>query len=300
MLRPDLRPELSGPEPAAAAAAGESPAPRLQRARGFLELAVGPRRSASGLLVHRESGCAKARFPRARDPRLFEAVLINAAGGIAGGDRIEQRLAVRADAGLLASGQAAEKVYRSLGPAAQLVTRLEVEPGGTLLWLPQETILFDGARLDRTLEVEAAGDARLLLVEAVVLGRTERGEEVRSGGLRDRRILRVDGALRLFDPLRLEGPIAALADRPALLGGARAFATLVALGPGVDEILLDALRERLAAAPARAAAGLRGPFLLARLLARDGFALRRALAPAVALLAGALGGATELPRVWRC
>ncbi len=300
MLRTDLREGLSGPEPTAPRPVEANAGPRLQRARGFLELEIGLRQGASALLVHRESGCSKARFPRVADGRPFEAVLINTAGGLAGGDRIEQRLRVRTGAGLLASGQAAEKVYRSLGPAAHLATRLSVEAGGTLLWLPQETILFDGARLDRSLEAELAGNARLLLVEAVVLGRTARGEEVRSGRLRDRRVLRLDGSLLLVDPLRLEGPIAELADRPALLGGARAFATILATGPGIDAVLLEALRATLAGLSCRAAAGLRDPLLLARVLARDGFELRRAVAAALGVLLPAFGCAGELPRVWRC
>jgi urease accessory protein len=300
MLRTDLRDELSEPEADRTEPAHAAEPTRLQRAWGFVELEVGVRAGASALLVHREAGCSKARFPKSLDPRLFEAVLINAAGGIAGGDRIEQRLRVRAGARLLASGQAAEKVYRSLGPEAHLETRLEVEPGGTLLWLPQETILFDGARLDRTLEVELAGEARFLLVEALVLGRTARGERVRTGALRDRRVLRREGELLLVDPFRLEGPIAELAERPALLGGARAFATLFALGPGIDEDRLQAVRGRLAEVPARAAAGLRGPVLVARLLAADGFVLRRALASALEPLLPAFGLESGLPRVWRC
>lgn len=300
MLRTDLREGLSLPEADRTGPAGPPAPARLQRAQGFLELEVGPRAGASALLRHREAGCAKARFPRTTDPRLFEAVLINAAGGIAGGDRIEQRLRVRAGASLLASGQAAEKVYRSLGPKAHLETRLDVEPGATLLWLPQETILFDGARLDRGLEVELTGDARVLLVEAVVLGRTARGERVRTGALRDRRVLRREGELLLVDPFRLEGPIAELALRPALLGGAHAFATLIALGPRIDEARLEAVRGRLAEVPARAAAGLRGPVLVARLLAADGFALRRALAAALEPLLSAFGLESGLPRVWRC
>lgn len=293
MLRADLRDALSA-EPAAPAAAA-----RLERASGRLELAVGLRDGASRLLLHREAGSAKARFPRQAPDGPLEAVLLNTAGGLAGGDRLDQRLAVGPGAALLAVGQAAEKVYRSLGPDAVVRTRLEVETGGTLLWLPQETILFDGGRLDRALEVELAGDARLLLVEAVVLGRRARGERVHTGRLRERRTIRIDGRLVWYEPFRLEGPIAALADRPALLGGARAFATLLALGPGV-EALLEPLRARLEGTAVRAAAGFRTPGLVARLLAPDGFELRRALAPAVALLAGALGGPAELPRVWRC
>jgi len=138
------------------------------------------------------------------------------------------------------------------------------------------------------------------VVEAVVLGRTARGEEVRAGRLRDRRVIRRDGSLLLVDPLRLEGAIAELALRPALLGGARAFATILALGPGLDTALLEALRGRLAEAAGRAAAGLRGPVLLARLLAVDGFELRRAIGAALGVLLPAFGCAGELPRVWRC
>ncbi len=292
MLRADLRPALSA-EPAPAAAL------RLERAAGRLELAVGLRDGASRLLLHREEGSAKARFPRQAPGGPLEAVLVNTAGGLAGGDRLDQRLTVRPGAALLAVGQAAEKVYRSIGPDAVVRTRLEVGAGGTLLWLPQETILFDGGRLDRALEAELAGEARLLLVEAVVLGRRARGERVHTGRLLERRTIRIDGRLVWYEPFRLDGPIEALADRPALLGGARAFATLLALGPGV-EALVEPLRARLEGTSVRAAAGFRPPCLVARLLAPDGFELRRALAPAVALLGGALAGRAELPRVWRC
>lgn len=293
MLRPDLRPELS-PE----AAAAERRA-ALQRASGRLELAVGLRGGPSRLLHHREQGCAKARFPRPAASGPFEAVLVNTAGGLAGGDRIDQAIRVEAGAALLASGQAAEKVYRSLGPDAVLRTRLEVARGAALLWLPQETILFDGARLDRALDLELAGDARALLVESLVLGRTARGERVVEGRLVDRRSIRLDGRLVRLEPLRLEGPIAKLAESPGILDGARAFASILALGPGV-EALVEPLRERLAAVPARAACGFCAPALTVRVLAADGWALRRSLAPALELLLPAQGGPAELPRVWRC
>lgn len=296
MLRPDLRPELS-PGPAVPSAAA---APALQRATGRLELALGLRAGATRLVVHREAGSTKARFPRSSERGPLECVLLNTAGGLAGGDHLEQRILLEEGAALLAIGQAAEKVYRSIGPDAVVRTRLEARAGTTLFWLPQETILFDGGRLDRTLEVDAAADARLVLVEAMVLGRTERGERVREGRLVDRRVVRREGALLLADPFRLEGPIAALADRPALLGGANAFATLLAFGPGIDVPLVEAVRARLVDAPARAAAGLRGPVLLARLLAPDGFALRRALVPALELLLTHFGVAAGVPRVWRC
>ncbi|MCS6877161.1 MAG: urease accessory protein UreD [Geminicoccaceae bacterium] len=298
MLRTDLRDPLS--RDASAIERASPTVPRLERAEGRLVLEVGLRDGRSALLVHRESGCAKARFPQPARPGVLEAVLLNTAGGITGGDRIHQELRVREGAALLAAGQAAEKIYRSTGADAEVVTRLEVSRASALFWLPQETILFDGARLVRELAVELSRDARLLLVEAVVLGRTARGEEVLRGRLVDRRVLRVGGVPLFVDPLRLEGPIAELARRPALLDGARAFATLLALGPAVDEHVCAALRDRLPDGPARAACGLRGPLLLCRVLAADGLALRRALLPALAFLLPLLGGPPELPRIWRC
>lgn len=270
----------------------------LQRASGRLELAVELRHGRNRLSGHSEEGCAKARFPKVRDGEPFEAVLINTAGGLASGDRIDQGLLVGPGASLLATGQAAEKVYRSTGADAVLRTRVEVGDGATFLWLPQETILFDGARLDRTLEVDLAADARLLMVESLILGRSARGEKVHEGRLVDRRTIRVDGVPVWFEPLRLEGPIARLADRPALLAGARAAASLVAVGEGIAA-LLEPLRARLAAAPARAAAGLRPPLLVARILAADGLALRRTLTEALAVLLPALGGRPEAPTLWR-
>ncbi len=302
MLRSDLRAPLSAARSArravAESASESGSAPALQRATGRLELVVGLRAGRSRLVRHREQGCAKARFPRPEPGGPFETVLVNTAGGLAGGDRIDQVLRVEPGAALLACGQAAEKVYRSLGPTARIVTRLEVARGGALLWLPQETILFDGARLDRALELELAGDARALLVESVVLGRTARGEQVVEGRLVDRRSIRLDGRLVRLERLRLEGPIATLAERPAILDGARAFASILALGPGV-EALVEPLRERLSAGPARAACGFCAPTLVVRILAVDGWALRRALTPALELLVPALGGPGGLPRVWR-
>ena len=76
------------------------------------------------------------------------------------------------------TGAAAEKIYRSLGPDANLRIKLDVATGATLAWLPQETILFDRARIDRSIDVDLAADARLILAEAVIFGRTGMGERV--------------------------------------------------------------------------------------------------------------------------
>ncbi|MBW8723822.1 MAG: urease accessory protein UreD [Inquilinus limosus] len=155
----------------------------LARARGRLDLGFKRRGVETVLDALFQEGCAKARFPRREAGAFAGAVLLNTAGGLTGGDRLSQ--AVRWGEGTAATvaGQAAERIYRSLGDAAQIETRLTVEPGAVAEWLPQETILFDRARLDRDLRIELRGDARFLGVEAIVFGRAAMGETVRQGTL---------------------------------------------------------------------------------------------------------------------
>ena len=97
--------------------------------------------------VH-EAGSLRVRCPGAPAKEL-EAVIINTAGGIAGGDRFDLDVEVGAQARLSVSGAAAEKIYRTLGPDSTVDVKLDVAAGATLAWLPQETILFGRARLSR-------------------------------------------------------------------------------------------------------------------------------------------------------
>ena len=84
---------------------------------------------------------------------------------------------------------------------------LEAGAGATLHWLPQETILFDGAALDRRTTVAPHGDARLLMVESLVLGRAAMGETVAALDLTDRRTITRDGVPVHIEPLRLTSDI---------------------------------------------------------------------------------------------
>ena len=238
----------------------------------------------------RQEGSLRALLPRPRGTAL-EAVLLNTAGGLTGGDRM--RLEARAGAGarLVLSTQAAERAYRAPGEAAARVeTRLCAEAGGRIDWLPQETILFDGARLERRLSVTLWGDATALLVEPILFGRLARGEEVRSGAFADRWELRRDGRLLFADRLRIGGDMAGTLDRMAVAGGARAMASVLFAGPAAASHL-GAVRAML---PRAAGASLiEDGLLLVRLLAPDGFALRRSLVPLITRLGG-----MALPRVW--
>ena len=172
-------------------------------------------------------------------------------------------------------------------------TEIALEPGAAAEWLPQETILFDGTRLNRGLDVDMPADGWFLGVESLVFGRAASGETLRRGSLRDTIRIRRAGRLLLHDAVRLAGDIAALLARPGVAAGAGAVATIVYVAPDADD-RLPAVRAALDGSESGASAW--DGMLLARLLAPDGAALRRIVTLALA----ALRGARNLPRVWRC
>lgn len=263
---------------------------RHQRARGRLRLAFRRRGGRTRLKELFQEGSAKARLPRAfAEPP--EAILINTAGGLAGGDRFCSEIVLEEGAGLVVTTQACERAYRSLGDAASVETRISVADGARLDWLPQETILFDGGRLQRRFEVTLAPDAEFLAVEAVLFGRTAMGEAVRSGAFRDCWRIRRDKRLLFADDLRFEGDIAAQLARPSVLDGGVALATLLYCGSQTDR-LLDEVRDVIG--DAGGASAWDGK-LLVRIAARDGLLLRSLLIPALAVL---MQG-RPLPKVWQ-
>ena len=131
------------------------------------------------------------------------AVLLNTSGGIVGGDALQVEVRLEAGAAAVITSQAAEKAYRSAGADATLDVALDLADGTWLEWLPQETILFDGARLRRRLRVDAAAQARLVAAEMLVFGRRARGERFQRGFLYDRWEVRIGRRLAWADALRL-------------------------------------------------------------------------------------------------
>ncbi|MEC4593916.1 urease accessory protein UreD [Nitrospirillum amazonense] len=266
------------------------PATRLQRLEGRVVLGV--KADADGITrLDRlyQSGSARLRLPKGPG---VEGVLINTGGGLTGGDVLETEVIVAAGARATVTTQAAEKVYRASAGEARVLNRLVV--AGRLDWLPQETILFDGARLCRRLEVEMAPDATLLAAEATVFGRTARGERVTHGLFRDDWRIRRAGRLAYADAVRLEGDIDAQLARAAVAGGGRAVASCLYVA-GDTEARVDAVREVLRIDGVKAGASAWNGLLALRLVAPDGQTLLRALTPLIEFLRGA-----PVPRVWRC
>jgi urease accessory protein len=238
--------------------------------------------------VH-EHGSLRARFPNTHDGAL-EAVIVNTGGGMTGGDRFTVDMTVGEGASLIAGTTAAEKIYRSTGPAAEMNVTLKVAAGGRLAWLPQETILFDRAKLSRRIDIDLDSDASLIMVEAVVFGRAAMGEALTEGAFVDRWRVRRGGALVYADTARLDGAIADELGRRAVAGGAIAMATVLAAPGGADE--LERVRALGDTFSGEAGISAWNGLAVARLIARDGASLRHDI---IALLA-ALG--TSVPRLW--
>ena len=266
---------------------------RHQRVRGRAEVAfaIGPR--APRLTRLFQQGAAKAMLPRVHSDRP-EVVFLNTAGGLTGGDDLHLSLSLGAGVRTVATTQTAERAYASLGAPARMTVRLQAGAGAVLHWLPQETILFDGAALHRRTEIDLAGDADLVMGETLVLGRAAMGETVRALTCRDVRHVRRDGRPVLFDPVRITTDTLAMRKGPALLGDALALATLARMAPRAEDGL-GAVRAALADLPdgVRGAASGWDGRLVVRLMASDAFALRRVVARLLCLMTG-----RPLPRVW--
>jgi urease accessory protein len=261
---------------------------RLQRARGEGRLTTQRLDGRTRLKTFYQEGAAKIRLPHTHDASL-QAVLINTAGGLCGGDDIRWQAEAAAGAMLVLTTQACERVYRSMGENARVSTRLVVGRGARLDWLPQETILYEGARLTRSLEVDLADDATFCAVEAIILGREAMGEDARGAILSDTWRIRRGGRLIHAEATRLSAdPLER--DGLSLLDSAGAFATVLYVG-GDAERRLEPVRALL---NGRSGASLMGDRLVVRATADSGLALRRVIAPVVA----ALSSAGALPRLW--
>lgn len=240
-----------------------------------------------------QEGAAKIRLPR--DNRAeAEAVLINTAGGLTGGDRLSWDVEVGDGASLTVTTQACERAYRSAGGWAEVNTRATLRRGASLNWLPQETILYDRSALRRRLEVSLEPGARALILEPVILGRQAHGETVELAHFTDSWRIRAAGRLVHAEQFAIGPAVSRQMARTVFAGGGRAFATILLIGNDA-EAYLDPLRDMLGEDGAASIWRIGGTGkLLARLVAEDGYALRRRLVPALELL----NGQARLPKLW--
>jgi urease accessory protein len=236
-----------------------------------------------------ESGSLRVRFP-SPEANGLSAVFVNTAGGIAGGDRFDIDITAGEGSRLTVTTAAAEKIYRAQGPASQLNIALKAATNSHLAWLPQETILFDQARVTRRIDIDLAESASLLLCEIVVFGRAAMGEKMLSGEFVDRWRVKRGGRLAFAETVRLDGDIGEKLKRAAVAKGGAAIGTALIV-PG-DEALLARIREATNSFGGEVGISAWNGFAMARFCAQDAANLR---ADMMAVL-GASG--SVLPRLW--
>jgi len=237
-----------------------------------------------------EYGGYRLRFPTTHAPHI-ESSQINTGGGVVGGDSLAFALELGAGAHAVHSTATAERLYKTLGPPARIDVSLELGPTSRLDWLPQETILYSGARLKRRFEVDVAPDAGLLMAEIVVFGRVAHGEVLGTGELRDDWRIRRGGVLVFAEAVRLGGSMAEVLARPAVAAGARSTGLIVVLAPEAEG-RVEAVRAALAVARSDWGASAWNGMLTARFLGTPED-VRRDIISATEVLAG-----RAMPRVW--
>ena len=261
-----------------------------QRTKGVARLATKSVAGKTRLDIFYQESAAKIRMPESYDGRM-EAVLINTSGGLTGGDRISWQVDAGANTDVTVTTQACERIYKSAGGHAEVNTTLSAGADAVLHWLPQETILFDQGALKRTLDVTLHETAEFIGLEAVLLGRKAMGEIVRSGLFRDRWRIRRSGALIHAEEVCLSGDIESLTAKSPVLAGNQAFATILYCGRR-GEALLPKIRALLG--ETMAGASHFNDKLIVRLVASEGYELRKILIPAISLLRNG----HPAPKVW--
>lgn len=283
--------------------ANDAAPPGLQRSRGSFQLSVGvagPRAGApTRIRTLGQVGCLKLLFPRTDPSAPLEAVMVNISGGIAAGDKLSGRIACLPGSRLVVASQAAERCYRARAceDAARVDMSIRLDAGASLDWLPQETILFDGAVLERRLEVDMEADARFLGIESRVFGRVGSGETVNTLRLRDSMRIRRGGRLCFVDALKWDGDAAAALARPAIGNGATLSAMIVLVSPDAPARLggvRAALGDDLPAGVSAAASAWNG-LLVVRVLSKHDIGHRRVTRRVLERLLDQ----GMLPRVWQ-
>jgi urease accessory protein len=269
------------------------PLPALERGDGAAEVVFARKGLAR---LYQRTPC-RVLFPKPEADDIPMAALLTTSGGLAGGDRLSIAIAAEESARAVVATAAAEKVYRSQGAETRVAVTLRAERGAWLEWLPQESIMFDGARLERSLILDIAPGARLLAAETFVFGRIARGERFRHGLLHERWRVRRGGQLVWADTTKLDGDVGAALARPAAFGGAEALATVLYVGEDAAS-LLGTARNLAASDTCRGGATVVNGVLLARFLGAAAGA-RAAVMHYVAGLREKAGGLpARLPRLW--
>jgi urease accessory protein len=239
-------------------------------------------------------------FPNLGSGAVEEAVLVNIAGGTAGGDRLDYVVTALSGASIAVTSQAAEKIYRALSEPARVTTKLTACETAKLAWLPQETIVFNQARLRRETEIDLAPGAEMLALEWLVLGRAAHGEEMIAGHMTDSWRVRKDGRLIWAETFRVTDDIFPHLHRKALLSDYKTFATLVHFGPFLDK-RMEFSREISSSLQCDCATTSVAELMIVRFAAQRSSDLRSALCSFLERFGQEVSpGPFRVPKMWSC
>ncbi len=262
-----------------------------------LELNFDAHAGRSVLAARRHSGPLRVQRPfYPEGERVCHVYLLHPPGGVVGGDELMIDVVVAAGASALLTTPAAGKFYRSHGAVARQAQTLRVEQGATLEWLPQESILFDGAHAELSTRVELAEGAGFIGWEILVLGRPGAGERFEHGALRQRVELWQKGKPLYLERARYEQGAAVLTV-PWGLAGYAVSGSLLCVCNGVE--LLEQLREAVVPAAGLFSATQLDDVLLCRYLGEHADEARQCFETAWQVLRPALLQRPACaPRIW--
>lgn len=221
----------------------EKPTDKVQNGwHGYLNLTYANRSGATQIIRNQMQAPLKVQrpfYPEGKE--VCHSVILHTAGGVVGGDRLSSNFHLEPNAKALITTAAAGKIYRSSGLESQQNIDIKLESGANLEWLPQETIVFDGAIYRQDLRVELAPLARILLWEIVRFGRSARGEKFLSGKWRSHtEIWQQNNPLWVDRQLLCGGE--KMLESPHGLAGKPVVATLAWVGEPVTAELVEKAR----------------------------------------------------------
>jgi urease accessory protein len=273
---------------------------RLQRSRGAGRIVLAGSATGTRLVSEYQKFPVRIMFPTIGGRSANEAVIVNSSGGVAGGDQFEFEVTAIDHAEAVVTSQAAEKIYRAISEPALVTTTLRASGNSKLAWIPQETIVFDQARICRRTEVEISSGSEVMALEWLVLGHAAHGEDVRGGLISDSWRVKRDGKLVWADAFYVEGDMFAQLHRKALLAGHRAVATLMYCGPSLDE-RLQFMRDVASSLECECAATTVGGLIIVRAAAATSFELRTGLLGLIRQFSEKLApGPFGVPKMWSC
>jgi len=261
----------------------------LERAHGTLNLAF------KGKALQRlfQSGSAKAFLPVTYG-KATEVVLANTAGGLADGDVFSYEILAEANSHIAATTQAAERVYQALGGGmAEASLTIKARDGSAVFWLPHETILYDGSRFSRRIDISLDASSTVVLGEIVVFGRKASGEVMTAGHMQDHWRVRRDGQIIHAEAFRLAGDISASLGHPAGASQAGVMATLLMVAPEDLQPLAKILRNIETIHGSWVEVSAWDGKLVVRLVASELFLIKTTIATLLERMT-----ASSLPRAW--